>query len=59
MKNDLIPFDWAFARDNWPLFEVVLVLKARDTKAVHDAIQNICRERVQVSDVSVVPKEEK
>jgi len=58
MENDLSPFDWAFARDKWPLFKVVLVLKARDTTAVHNAIQNICNGHIQVSDVSVVSKEE-
>lgn len=60
MENDLSPFGWAFEEDKWPLFEVVLMLRAKDTTEVHNIIQSVCNGHVQVSDVSVVPiKEDK
>lgn len=56
----LSSFDWAFVKDKWPLFSIELTLRAKDTLAVHNAMQRICLDgNVQVEDVFVVLKEEK
>lgn len=60
MGNDLNPFDWAFEKDKWPLFEVTLMLRAKDEGKVFTALVKLCREAgLQISDIAIIPKEEK
>jgi len=48
MENDLSPFDWAFEPDKWPLFKVILVLRAKNPTEMHKtlykaSVTDMCR----------------